>query len=192
MRFNMEIFKAWPKIPRVENRKEFYTEKIDGTNACIIIKRMEWDEELGEYGLHWWYLDNGERYGMWCQSRSRLIKPGDDNFGFALWVNNNLEELKKLGEGYHYGEWWGQGIQRGYGLTEKRFSLFNTKRWGPHNPNTPNCVHVVPMIPAISVEQAKEMLIDGGSFAAPGFMNVEGVVVYEYNTDTYWKAIINK
>jgi len=26
-------FKAWPKIPRVENRKEYYTEKIDGTNV---------------------------------------------------------------------------------------------------------------------------------------------------------------
>lgn len=39
------------------------------------------------------------------------------------------KELLKLGKGYHYGEWWGKGIQRGYGLEEKRFSLFNVSRW---------------------------------------------------------------
>lgn len=164
-------FVAWPKIPRVENRKEFYTEKIDGTNACVIIT------EDGDFG---------------CQGRSRIITPEDDNFGFARWAYENKEELMKLGPGHHFGEWWGAGIQRGYGLTEKRFSLFNTKRWGPHNPNTPACVHVVPTINASSVEKAKELLIDGGSLAAPGFMAVEGVVVYEYQTNTYWKAIINK
>lgn len=164
-------FIAWPKIPRVENRKEFYTEKIDGTNACVIIT------EDGEFA---------------CQSRSRIITPDDDNFGFAAWAYANKEELMKLGEGHHFGEWWGAGIQRGYGLTEKRFSLFNTKRWGLHNPNTPSCVHVVPTIEATTVEEAKQKLIEHGSIAAPGFMDVEGVVVYEYQTNAYWKAIINK
>ena len=32
--------------------------------------------------------------------------------------------------GRHFGEWWGSGIQRGYGLDEKTFSLFNAYRWG--------------------------------------------------------------
>jgi hypothetical protein len=165
------MFQAWPKIPRVENRKEFYTEKIDGTNACVII------------------LENGT---FACQSRTRIITPESDNVGFARWAYENKEDLMKMGPGYHYGEWWGLGIQRGYGLTEKRFSLFNTKRWGPHNPNTPNCVHVVPTIHANSSSEAKEILIKEGSLAAPGFMNVEGVVIYEYLTNTYWKDIIYK
>ena len=52
-----------------------------------------------------------------------------DNHGFARWVSENAEELLKLGEGRHYGEWHGKGIQRGYGLEEKRFSLFNVTRW---------------------------------------------------------------
>lgn len=164
-------FKAWPKIPRVENKKEFYTEKIDGTNACIVI-----DAE-GNFG---------------CQSRSRIITPEDDNFGFAKWAYENKEELMKLGEGHHYGEWWGTGIQRGYGLTEKRFSLFNIHRWGGHNPNTPACVSVVPIIHKSSLEEAKQLLIESGSLAAPGFMNVEGVVVFDYYTKGYYKAIINK
>lgn len=164
-------FKPWPKIPRIEMRKEYYTEKIDGTNACIII-----DEE-GNFG---------------CQSRSRIITPEDDNYGFARWAYENKEELMKLGEGHHFGEWWGLGIQRGYGLTEKRFSLFDTRRWGEHNPNTPACVSVVPVIHRNKLEEAKQLLIEGGSLAAPGFMNVEGVVILDYYTQGYYKAIINK
>lgn len=164
-------FRAWPKIPRVENKKEFYTEKIDGTNACIIIT------EEGEFA---------------CQSRSKIITPEDDNFGFARWAYENKEELLKLGPGYHFGEWWGKSIQRGYNQTEKHFSLFNTARWGTHNPNTPTCVSVVPLIEANTAEEAKQKLIEHGSYAAPGFMNVEGIVIYEYQSKSYWKDIINK
>ncbi len=180
-------FRAWPKIPRVENRKEFYTEKIDGTNACIICTFLETENkpiavvltEVGPLYIH-------------AQSRARLITPYDDNFGFARWVQENFMELSKLGEGYHFGEWWGKGIQRGYNQTEKHFSLFNTARWGTHNPNTPACVSVVPLIEANTAEEAKQKLIENGSFAAPGFMNVEGIVIYEYQTKSYWKSIINK
>ena len=52
-------------------------------------------------------------------------------FGFARWVETNRERLiTLLGPGLHFGEWWGSGIQRGYGLTkgDKRFSLFNVER----------------------------------------------------------------
>lgn len=164
-------FKAWPKIPRIENKKEFYTEKLDGTNACIII-----DEE-GNFA---------------CQSRSRIITPEEDNYGFAKWAYANKDELMKLGEGHHFGEWWGQGIQRGYGLEEKRFSLFNTHRWGDHNSSTPACISVVPIIYKNSIEEAKQFLIENGSLAAPGYMNVEGVVIFDYYTQGYYKAIINK
>jgi len=188
----MDIFKAWPKIPRVENRKEFYTEKIDGTNACVIILKMDRACIVDLNPIEHKDIDDIFVWGMFAQSRSRLINPENDNYGFAKWVKANAEELFMLGEGYHYGEWWGQGIQRGYDLKEKRLSLFNTKRWGKHNPNTPSCVSVVPTIHTNTVEEAKQKLIDNGSFAAPGYMKVEGVVVYEYNTDSYWKAIIDK
>lgn len=163
-------FKAWPKIPRLENEKYFITEKIDGTNACIII-----DEE-GNFG---------------CQSRSKLITPEDDNYGFARWAYANKEELMKLGEGHHYGEWWGQGIQRGYGLTEKRFSLFNTARWNPDNPNLPSCCHVVPILTG-TIEEALDDLKTNGSKAAPGFMQIEGVIVYSYLAKNLYKVIIDK
>jgi hypothetical protein len=185
------VFKAWPKIPRVENRKEFYTEKIDGTNSCIIILECAEYQKYVQPPIGRVYHE-GKTYSIWTQSRNRLITPNDDNYGFSKWVYNNLINLLDLGEGYHYGEWWGNGIQRGYGLNHKRFSLFNTKRWGEHNPNTPECCNVVPTIHANSVEEAKLQLITKGSIAVPGYMNPEGVIVYEYNTDSYWKAIINK
>lgn len=165
-------FKPWPKITRLENkRKPHFTEKIDGTNACIVISID------GEFA---------------CQSRTRFITPEDDNYGFARWAYTNKEELLKLGEGHHFGEWWGQGIQRGYGLSEKRFSLFNTRRWGPHNPNTPSCVSVVPTIHANSWDEAREFIIQNGSLAAPGWKQPEGVVMYEPDTDTCFKIIIDK
>ncbi len=165
-------FKPWPKITRLENkRKPVFTEKIDGTNACIVIG------------------DNGE---FACQSRSRFITPDDDNYGFARWAYANIEELSRLGPGYHYGEWWGQGIQRGYGLTEKRFSLFNTRRWGEHNPNTPQCCHVVPMLRASDSSEVVRFLQQNGSVAAPGWERPEGAVMYEPDTDTCFKIIMDK
>lgn len=167
-------FKAWPKITRLENKRQpIFTEKIDGTNACIVIG------------------PNGEFY---TQSRTRFITPGNDNFGFAKWAYENKEELLKLGPGYHYGEWWGVKIQRGYGLDHKRFSLFNTRRWGLHNPNTPTCCHVVPMLPREITEpsQAVEYIRSTGSLAAPGYFKVEGVIMYEPDTDTMFKIIMDK
>lgn len=101
-------FKPFQKIARL-NREVLVTEKIDGTNGLV------------------WIAEDGVE--MRAGSRSRWITPEADNFGFAKWVADNAEELRRLGPGYHYGEWWGAGIQRRYGLTEKRFSLFNVSRW---------------------------------------------------------------
>jgi hypothetical protein len=54
---------------------------------------------------------------------------GRDNFGFAEWVAFHAAELAMLGPGAHHGEWYGEGIRCGYGLTERRFALFDTARW---------------------------------------------------------------
>ena len=109
----MPEFVAFPKIPRLV-RDIIITEKIDGTNASVYV---------------------GEDGQVMAGSRSRWITPTDDNFGFAKWVAANADELRTgLGIGTHYGEWWGAGVQRKYGLTEKRFSLFNVSRWAETRP----------------------------------------------------------
>lgn len=99
-------FKPWPKISRDNPFNVTITEKIDGTNACIIIQ-------------------DGLLVGV--QSRKRFITTLDDNYGFAAWVCENENELLKLGDGYHYGEWAGPGIQKNpHDLNEKTFFLFNS------------------------------------------------------------------
>jgi hypothetical protein len=173
----MTQFREFQKIPRLF-REVIVTEKIDGTNACVVI---------------------GEDGSIAAQSRSRLITPQDDNYGFAKWVETNADELRKLGPGYHYGEWWGQGIQRNYGLTEKRFSLFNVSRWSNEAGQRPACCHVVPVIIAgtpkqgfLPVEVALGLLREKGSFAAPGFMKPEGVIAFHVQGNLLFKATLEK
>lgn len=153
-------FKSFPKIPRWDKIKNaLVTEKIDGTNAQIFIS------------------DTGE---IRAGSRNRWIFPGQDNFGFAKWVEENKEELLKLGPGRHFGEWWGSGIQRRYDQEEKQLSLFNVHRW--RGQELPSCVSLVPVlaegpINKLDVDDIMFSLQTNGSIAAPGFMNPEGIVI---------------
>lgn len=125
-------FEAWPKTPRLSAERTSITEKIDGTNAAVII------ESLGPEGLESFNPDpigttvvvDYEMYLVGAQSRKRLITPDSDNYGFANWVWSNAHELVTLlGPGRHFGEWWGQGIQRRYDMDRKVFSLFNYFRF---------------------------------------------------------------
>ena len=156
-------FQKFPKIPRLK-RGCIITEKIDGTNAQIYFPD-EYDVERK----------------MYVGSRKRLITPKDDNFGFARWAYENEEQLfSELGYGRHYGEWWGLGIQRRYGLDHKRFSIFNTSRFDEEELRL---IHVVPVMfngdfSSTAVAIAMNLLQANGSKAAPGFMDPEGVVIY--------------
>lgn len=160
-------FTPFPKIARL-SRDMVVTEKLNGTNASV---------HIGEDGT---FLTG---------SRTRWITPESDNFGFSRWAHEHKDELMQLGPGTHFGEWWGQGIQCGYGLKEKRFSLFNTSRWtGAH----PSCCHVVPILytgPFDTTEIVAQMalLAHEGSKAAPGFMRPEGIVIYHAHSNTLFK-----
>jgi hypothetical protein len=183
----MMEFKPWPKITRVENRRTpIFTEKLDGTNACIVIGFTDANDKT-----LYTHLTEVGPLSIWAQSRSRFITPDDDNYGFARWVQENGSALIQLGAGYHFGEWWGQGIQRGYGQTKKRFSLFDTRRWNADNLPPPPC-EVVPTLPVETVEEARNWLLTNGSIAAPGFINPEGAVMYDLDTKTPFKIIISK
>lgn len=188
----IDDFCEFPKIARL-NRDMIVTEKIDGTNACIYI---------GE---------NGE---FLTGSRSRWITPSDDNHGFARWAHEHKDELMKLGVGRHFGEWWGQGVQRGYGLKEKRFSLFNAVRWclpgevpqripmaDPRiekwQETIPNCCHIVPilyrgMFDTDAVAGCVDALRVHGSKAADGFMKPEGVVAFHTQGNFGLKVTLEK
>ena len=118
----------------------------------------------------------------------------NDNHGFASWVKTNKEELLKLGKGHHYGEWWGKGIQRGYGLDIKLFSLFNVSKWQDANIR-PLCCEVVPILykgifDMAQIEGQLDILKTCGSKVAPGFMNPEGIVIYHTTGNLYFKKTI--
>jgi hypothetical protein len=185
-------FLAFPKIARL-SREIIVTEKIDGTNAQIAI---------GE---------NGE---FFVGSRTRWITPEQDNYGFARWAYENKAELMKLGPGRHFGEWWGCGIQRKYGLSEKRFSLFNVQRWCLHgkepqriataDPRIEKYQDVLPefcgLVPVLyrgpfrtsAIETVLDGLIAEGSAAAPGFMQPEGIMVFHTAGNVGFKKTIVK
>lgn len=179
------IFQPFPKLARL-SRGCVITEKLDGTNAQIyIVNPDNTAGELYETLVQTTPVAEEGALLMFVGSRSRLITPGKntDNYGFAGWCLANAEELFKLGEGRHFGEWYGQGIQRNYGLTEKRFALFNTDRWQDGRQPRPACVSVVPVLHEgeFSTEVIDNMMGDmrvSGSVAVPGFMNPEGIVVY--------------
>lgn len=189
-------FESFRKIPRLFKNTVTITEKIDGTNAQVFIQRRDQvDPQVLDEGSSPFMcvIHDGIDYIMLAGSRTRWLGSGkDDNFGFGAWVSENRDELLKLGPGRHYGEWWGAGIQRGYGLDHKRFSLFNVHKW--NNENKPSCCHVVPVIAvgsmadlASGVASASATLGLNGSLAAPGFKDPEGICLYFSEFGTYAK-----
>ncbi len=187
-------FVGFPKLTRL-SRECIISEKIDGTNASIKI------------------TEDGQ---MLVGSRTRWITPESDNYGFAAWAYTNKDELMKLGKGHHFGEWWGNGCQRGYGLTkgEKRWSLFNVARWcvagqtpkripmadpriEKYQDILPECCHLVPILyqgifTTDACENALEYLRVNGSQAAPGFMQAEGIVCFHIAGNFGFKKTLEK
>lgn len=217
-------FTPWPKVARL-NRDITITEKIDGTNAAVVIapldpavarRRPDLDDpevglavrtsdknlvavaNVGEPGSD----DPADLRLVYAQSRTRFITPERDNYGFARWVEEYAVELAyTLSEGTHFGEWWGSGIQRRYGLSggDKRFSLFNTRRWLDEDGEAPDSFGGVPglgVVPVLYEGQFSQKAVDlslkqldaFGSVAAPGFDRPEGVVVFHHASRQMYKA----
>lgn len=201
------MFQEFPKIARL-NRDCVISEKIDGTNAHVWIEDVTTGNVTVPPFLAVVKTAAGD-FGIAAGSRTRFVTTTDDNHGFAKWVYVHAEELVTgLGAGRHYGEWWGQGIQRNYGLKEKRFSLFNSARWSdwhtvyyPENsrtvPAAPECCYVVPVLyrgpfNTVVINSCIDMLRSNGSVAAPGFMRAEGVVVFHTHANVMFKVTLEK
>lgn len=181
------------------------TEKIDGTNACVIIVpdegRWAWGDQEYDYTIIDRIAEPGQNgYFIYAQSRNNMIYPGKDNAGFAAWVQENAKTLVEiLGEGRHFGEWCGAGIQRRYGLNNKKFCLFNTHRWRalsgyPEGGLIGGQLTVVPVLaegymdnPGQVALECMEKLKTSGSVFAPGFMDPEGVVMRHGPSGTVFK-----
>lgn len=209
----MSNYPAFGSIPRL-HRHFTITEKIDGTNGLIAIFEGETPPDLDLWAEND-LADENSNLIVAAGSRNRWLTDakGDDNHGFAAWVRANAATLAEdLGPGMHFGEWWGSGIARGYGLPkgEKRFSLFNTKRWSENGRTEPTFetsgLDVVPVLfdsessgdEGVTrdlnweVDMALMTLERSGSSAAPGFMRPEGIIVYHKASGQYFKATLEK
>lgn len=185
-------FQEFPKMSRL-SRDACITEKIDGSNAAVNIIPLwggEWDGCVPATKIV-------NDHAVIAQSRTRIITPGDDNFGFARWVEENAEGLiENLGGGLHFGEWWGSGIQRTYDMKTKQFSLFNTHQWKDANFSVKG-LRVVPLLFTGDFDTNKILEVMAslktlGSQAAPGYMNPEGVVIYHTHAGTSFKKTFEK
>lgn len=162
-------------IPRL-SKTCYITEKIDGTNACVHVS------EGGEI-----------RAG----SKNRWLTTEKDNHGFATFVKEREDLFRKvLPPGFHRGEFWGNGIQRGYGLPkgDRRLSLFNQKLKIKLNSSIEWPFDFVPilykgMFDTVIVELMLKVL-KLGSISVPGYMNPEGVVVYHEAANCMFKKTI--
>jgi hypothetical protein len=189
----MGEFRKWPSTPRWHKGLTI-TEKIDGTNACIVIY-------------------NGQ---VKAQSRKRMITPDDDNMGFAKWVYENAGALTDtLGYGYHYGEWYGEGIQKNpLGIEGKRFALFHATKYTEANGYELNKVDGLETVPLLFHGQANLWTIPDivqdlelygtkvkgaarRTVTVPGLgdtielaARAEGVIVYHKETQAKYKILL--
>lgn len=185
---NNPEFQEYRKIPRL-SRDCLITEKIDGTNGQIYIVENYPPEANFSIPVDY----EGKIFQIYAGSRNRFLHRTADNFGFWAWAEANAAELVKLGPGRHFGEWYGHGIQRGYGLPkgERRFALFNVTRW-LGSENFPECCETVPCLyegpfETTAVDAALDDLRTFGSYAIEGFRNPEGIVVLHKPSGTLFK-----
>lgn len=183
-------FVTWGKIPRF-NRDWEITEKIDGTNGVLYWS----DKHDGRFDTSSVLAARDDMY-LYAGSRNRWLRPESDNFGFARWAQDNADDLYSLGPGRHYGEWYGQGIQRGYGLNEKRFALFDTSKWrNLMDPRIPKGVDVVPVVTLCTgtiLQDIIRVVINDlkrdGSLMVPG-AKPEGIVIRHLQNGARFKVL---
>lgn len=167
----MDDFKKFDKILHINKLWMTITQKIHGSNAQILIEKND----------EWATTSNTEIYLIKAGCRTRWLTLEDDNYGFCKWVMENRQELiGKLGEGRHYGEWAGPGINSGEGLKEKTLVLFNHRRFA--GKELPKNVVTVPVlhqgkISLDAINETMERLKTYGSKLVEGFMKPEGIVV---------------
>lgn len=180
----MKEFAPFPKIPRL-CREIVVTEKIDGTNASL-------------------YFDETGPDSLLVGSRTRWITAEADNYGFAAWAGPRRESLfTLLGPGHHFGEWYGVGINRNYGLHERRLALFNAKRWaGVKGEIAAKGLSDLPNVECVPVLYEGEWGLDeigcvaeelyfAGSVAVPGYQKPEGVIVYHKAANALFKYTLD-
>ncbi len=166
-------FVPFKSIEHLGKTSMLITQKLHGTNAQILIF-------CGLCNATKACHCSEENNNLLCGSRNKWLTVDSDNFGFCNFVTQHKQQfINCLGRGRHYGEWCGPGINKGEGLTEKHFYLFNI--WYQHLTLPPNTGYV-PILykgrfDADTITATLEDLKLNGSRLVPGYRHPEGVVV---------------
>ena len=193
-------FKSWGKTPRLF-RDIVITEKMDGSNCAIIFEDVT-TEDVENTPSTELIVRGAYLYRVGAQSKNRLITPGKttDNYGFAAFVYAHKEELfDLLGVGHHFGEWWGDGIQKRYQVQYRVFSLFNTAKHKDTFLRLKDEAGRDVMIERVPVlyegpfsEEAVKASLDSlnkyGSLGHPFNPNPEGIVIYHTQSKQVYKV----
>lgn len=204
----MAEFVGYSKTPRLY-REVIITEKIDGTNACLLIEEDPYGVVVDSDPDRTAVVVEGSRVTyLYAQSRNKFITPDKDNYGFAAWVSENAETLARiLGPGRWYGEWWGKGIQRGYGMDFKVFSLFSgeearllKRHGGVLDFDMVKAMDQINLrfVPLVKTGVLSDDLVEGslsklrsqGSLASYGYSNPEGIIVYHKDAGKVFKVLL--
>lgn len=157
-------FKSFSSLIRLDKTQVEVTQKLHGSNASV-----------------WIYKDISGVMQVKAAKRTSFLESGEDNFGFRVFVEERAQQfIDLLGEGVHWGEWCGPGINSGEGLTQKRFVLFNTAKADAPRPDR---VDVVPVLwrgalEDLNINEIMNKLKTEGSVYVPGFMRPEGIVIH--------------
>ena len=187
----MSEYPKYPSIERFENIYSVISEKVDGTNGL-----MEIHEVFPK-------PDSDVTHVVTFGSRNKWIDVHSDNAGFANFFTPHIDKIVRVPEILKanavneldnrnkacnmpiriYGEWFGQSIQRTYGLKQKLFMPFHTLlakaliEAGVPNIIEPFIFYTGKFDKSIS-DGFMDTLKTHGSCVVPGYFQAEGIVVY--------------
>lgn len=114
----------WTEIESFHNIRKYtksHPEILNGNNVVHYIPKVKLHGTNAAVQVH----NDGT---VVAQSRTSLLVDGNDNAGFAKWVESNKSEWLKCKRNFvYFGEWFGTGIQKGVACSEigkKAFAIF--------------------------------------------------------------------
>ena len=140
------------------------SEKIDGTNAQVFVVA----EDRGR-------RQPGRGLGGSLRKRTTSVSRRGSPIMLTSCASSAQDVISA--------EWYGRGIQRRYGLQDRRFALFNSCTDGPRSAR--RAAAIVPVLTtrtmgADVVSECLETLRSGGSLARSGFHAPGGIVIYHH------------
>ncbi len=116
-------FVAWPEIESFHNIRKYtaaHPEILNGKNVVSYRCKVKLHGTNAAIQCH-------QDGSVIAQSRTGEISVGNDNAGFARWVEENKDKWRLRNNQVIYGEWIGPGIQKGVAVSsipKKSFAVF--------------------------------------------------------------------